>query len=33
MAKWAKLDAEAEAAIAAMGALPVDIRPVYPEAI
>lgn len=33
MAKWAKLDAEAEAAIAAMGTLPVDIRPVYPEAI
>ena len=33
MAKWAKLDAEAEAAIAAMGALPVDIRPVYPEEI
>jgi hypothetical protein len=33
MAKWAKLDGEAKAAIAAMGPLPVDIRPVYPEAI
>ncbi|EJL30163.1 hypothetical protein [Novosphingobium sp. AP12] len=33
MAKWAKLDAEAEAAIAAMGTLPVDIRPVYPDTI
>lgn len=33
MAQWARLDAEAEAAIAAMGSLPVDIRPVYPEKI
>ncbi|WP_228726839.1 dipeptidyl-peptidase 3 family protein [Novosphingobium aureum] len=33
MAKWAKLDAEAEQAIAAMGSLPVDIRPVYPDAV
>lgn len=33
MAKWAKLDAEAEVAVASMEALPVDIRPVYPEAI
>ncbi|MFC0204155.1 dipeptidyl-peptidase 3 family protein [Novosphingobium soli] len=33
MARWARLDAEAEAAIAAMGSLPVDIRPVYPDAI
>ncbi|MFD1958883.1 hypothetical protein ACFSHP_06920 [Novosphingobium panipatense] len=33
MARWAKLDGEAEAAIAAMASLPVDIRPVYPDAI
>ncbi|MCT2400133.1 dipeptidyl-peptidase 3 family protein [Novosphingobium mangrovi (ex Huang et al. 2023)] len=33
MAQWAKLDAEAEAAIASMDTIPVDIRPVYPNAI
>ena len=33
MARWARLDAEAEAAIAAMGSLPVDIRPIYPDAV
>ncbi|MCJ2183416.1 hypothetical protein MTR62_12055 [Novosphingobium sp. 1949] len=33
MAKWAKLDPEAEAAVAAMGALPVDIEPVYPKGV
>lgn len=33
MAKWARLDAEAEAAVGAMNALPVDIRPIYPDAI
>ncbi|MCJ2180370.1 dipeptidyl-peptidase 3 family protein [Novosphingobium album (ex Hu et al. 2023)] len=33
MAKWAKLDPEAEAAIASMDAIPVDIKPVYPDAI
>ncbi|KMS54850.1 DNA mismatch repair protein MutT [Novosphingobium barchaimii LL02] len=33
MAKWAKLDAEAAAAIAGMAALPVDIRPVYPDTL
>ncbi|WP_159981866.1 MULTISPECIES: hypothetical protein [unclassified Novosphingobium] len=33
MANWAKLDAEADAAIAGMAALPVDIRPVYPDTI
>ncbi|MBT0666899.1 hypothetical protein HT136_00760 [Novosphingobium profundi] len=33
MATWAKLDPEAESAIAAMGTLPVDIRPVYPAQI
>lgn len=33
MARWAKLDGEAEAAIAAMASLPVDIRPVYPDVI
>ena len=33
MDKWAKLDAHAEAAIASMGSLPVDIRPIYPDAI
>ena len=31
--RWAHLDAQAEAAIAAMNAIPVDIRPVYPEEI
>ncbi|KHK90518.1 dipeptidyl-peptidase 3 family protein [Novosphingobium malaysiense] len=33
MAKWAKLDPEAEAAIASMDTIPVDIRPVYPDSI
>jgi len=33
MAKWAKLDPQATAAIATMTAIPVDIRPVYPKAI
>lgn len=33
MAKWAKLDAEADLAIAGMAALPVDIRPVYPDTL
>jgi len=33
MAQWAHLDPEAEAAIAAMGSLPVDIKPVYPDAV
>ncbi|EQB17965.1 dipeptidyl-peptidase 3 family protein [Novosphingobium lindaniclasticum] len=33
MARWAKLDSEAESVIASMADLPVDIRPVYPEAI
>ncbi|WP_232494757.1 dipeptidyl-peptidase 3 family protein [Novosphingobium kaempferiae] len=33
MAQWAKLDADAEAAIAGMGTLPVDVRPVYPKSI
>lgn len=33
MATWAKLDPEAEAAVAAMGTLPVDIKPVYPDQI
>ena len=31
--RWAHLDAQAEAAIAAMNAIPVDIRPIYPEEI
>jgi hypothetical protein len=31
--RWAHLDAQAEAAIAAMNAIPVDIRPTYPEEI
>ena len=31
--RWARLDANAEAAIAAMNAIPVDIRPIYPEEI
>ncbi|MEO6388073.1 MAG: hypothetical protein ABIT16_05370 [Croceibacterium sp.] len=31
--KWAKLDDHANAAIAAMSAIPVDIRPVYPSQI
>jgi hypothetical protein len=33
MGKWARLDAEAESAIAAMSSLPVDVRPIYPDAI
>lgn len=33
MAKWAKLDPEAEAAIISMDTIPVDIKPVYPDAI
>ena len=33
MAKWASLDAQAESAIASMGQLPVDIWPVYPDAV
>ena len=33
MAKWAKLDPQATAAIATMTAIPVDIRPIYPKAI
>lgn len=33
MAQWAKLDADAEAAIAGMGTLPVDVRPIYPASI
>lgn len=32
-AKWAKLDSRAEQAIARMGSIPVDIRPVYPDSI
>jgi hypothetical protein len=32
-ARWAVLDEHAEAAIAAMGGIPVDIRPIYPERI
>ena len=31
--RWARLDDPARAAIAAMGAIPVDIRPLYPERI
>jgi hypothetical protein len=30
---WAKLDAHAEAAIAKMNAIPVDILPRYPDSI
>lgn len=33
MARWAKLDVQAEAAIASMSAIPVDILPIYPDAI
>ncbi|HKT86061.1 MAG TPA: hypothetical protein VJQ77_08255 [Novosphingobium sp.] len=33
MAKWVTLDAEAEGVIAAMGQLPVDIWPIYPDAV
>jgi Peptidase family M49. len=33
MAKWAHLDTEADAAIAEMATIPVDIRPIYPDAI
>ena len=33
MDRWAKLDPEAEGVIKAMGTLPVDIRPVYPEGV
>lgn len=33
MAKWARLDAQAEGAIASMNAIPVDIWPVYPGAV
>ena len=33
MAQWAKLDAPAEAAITAMSAIPVDVRPQYPAQI
>jgi hypothetical protein len=32
-AKYARLDPEAEAVIAAMSGIPVDIQPIYPEAI
>jgi hypothetical protein len=31
--RWAHLDAQAEAAIAAMDSIPVDIRPIYPEEV
>lgn len=33
MAKWAKLDPQAEAAIESMGSIPVDIKPVYPDSV
>jgi hypothetical protein len=33
MAKWARLDPEAEGVIATMADIPVDIRPIYPKAI
>lgn len=33
MAKWARLDADADAAIAGLGQIPVDILPVYPDAL
>lgn len=33
MAQWAKLDGDAEKAIAAMDSLPVDIKPVYPSEV
>ncbi len=33
MAKWAVLDEPAKRVIASMGAIPVDIRPVYPDAV
>lgn len=33
MGKWARLDAPAEAAIAAMGTIPVDVKPQYPAQI
>lgn len=33
MDRWAKLDPDAEGVIKAMGALPVDIRPVYPDSV
>ena len=32
-AQWAKMDAQADAVIASMNAIPVDIEPVYPEKI
>ncbi len=32
-ARYAKLDAEAQAVIATMQAIPVDIQPIYPEKI
>lgn len=33
MDRWAKLDPDAEGVIKAMGTLPVDIRPVYPDSV
>ncbi|MCP3732302.1 hypothetical protein M9978_17925 [Sphingomonas sp. MG17] len=33
MAKWAVLDDNAKSVIASMGAIPVDIRPVYPDKV
>ncbi len=33
MDRWAKLDPDAEGVIKAMGALPVDIRPIYPDSV
>ena len=33
MAKWAKLDPQAEAAIESTGSIPVDIKPVYPDSV
>jgi len=33
LARWGKLDAEADTAIATMGSIPVDIRPIYPDQI
>ena len=33
MAKWAVLDDPAKRVIASMSAIPVDIRPVYPDAV
>ncbi|WP_395390928.1 hypothetical protein WBP07_10200 [Novosphingobium sp. BL-8A] len=33
MDRWAKLDPDAERVIKAMGTLPVDIRPIYPDSV